>query len=172
VPPSPFTGVNAAIGGRQSLFPTPPQGLSQRFGICGTLDETHGPQHVCYQQDYRLCQPAFNDRWTLGWGSVNVVAQGLYSCASSVMTILNTTVWLSTLAAAISQTGLTDALQTPLADVTLFAADNRAWLIAIGPLAKVLASPNLLTIVQQQVSALFLRCWLLSWSGEAIVIDI
>lgn len=132
-------------------------GLSQTFGDCGSLSSA-GLFHRCYSTQYRLCQPGFkSDAAARGVAYAGAVSAGTYACVETAMTWLNSTTFISITAGALRATGLDDELASPLADVTVLAPDDRAWLAQYGsrgfggPLLSALGVAALTDILKQSM---------------------
>jgi hypothetical protein len=97
------------------------QRLSPVFGECGcalvpsACALAAAPPHRCFAAHYRAC--------------VATLAGG-FACAPTAMTWLNSTVSTSLTARLMRAAGLEDALSAPLADVTVVAPEDGAWLQA------------------------------------------
>ena len=135
-----------------------PQALAD-YGECGSLSEAAPLNAACYfggadgsrvpQQAFSFCQAYDRDERALfgrtvppvpvfaGPKKIRAQRSVRYQCTQSLMTQVQSTVYLGTFSDSVELLGLQDLLASPNADLTVFAPDDEAWVEAVGAFAQV-----------------------------------
>ena len=144
-------------------------GLVADYGECGKLNETiTSPISKCYGSDVRsqafsFCQAYDRDNRAIfgrtvpavpvyaGPEKIRAQRSVRYQCTQSLMTQVQSTVYLGTFSDSIVLLGLQDLLASPNAGLTVFAPDDEAWVEAVGSFVQVRQLPNLESVILNNI---------------------